>query len=141
MLVLRLCQYGMYPHGVDSVATRGESHDVCSTFPHADQGKLPARRCRECMRDIPLVTGTWEISIAVLGLNNAGCFSFEQRTSETHRETDFRSAKGMKYPSVTRGWIHAKALGAIQRSASFLVMRTPVASWMRMLFKETDWQH
>jgi len=63
-------------------------------------------------------------SIADLGLNNAGCFSFERRTSETHWETDFRSAKGMKYPSSTRGWIHAKALGAIQRSASFLVIRT-----------------
>jgi hypothetical protein len=52
------------------------------------------------MRHIRLVTGTWGISIAVLGFINAVCFSFEQRTSETHRETDFRSAKGMKYPFI-----------------------------------------
>jgi hypothetical protein len=91
------------------------------------------------MRDIPLVTGTWEISIAVLGLNTAGCFSFEQRTSETHRETDFRSAKGMKYPSLTRGWIHAKgrALDGSQRVSGNW---NPGCFWMRMLFKETDWQ-
>src|ERR1700728_139337 len=47
-----------------------------------DQGRLSARRYRECMRDIPLVTRTWGISIPVLGLNNAGCSSFEQRMSE-----------------------------------------------------------
>jgi hypothetical protein len=47
-----------------------------------DQGRLFARRYRECMREIPVVTRTWRIFIAVLGLNNPGCFSFEQRTSE-----------------------------------------------------------
>jgi hypothetical protein len=92
------------------------------------------------MRHIRLVTGTWGISIAVLGFNNAVCFSFEQRTSETHRETDFHSAKGMKYP-----FIDARLDPCERQSGGWLPTRfrqlEPRLLLDEMLFTETDWQH
>ncbi len=76
----------IYRDGVDSLR-RAASHTTSARqLPPRGQSKLAARRYRECMRDIPLVTGTWGISIAVLGLNNTGCFSIEKQTSENLRQ-------------------------------------------------------